>query len=223
MDFMAQLKLKCPSIDGLLDGGIEDRVITQVYGEAGTGKTNLCLQAIRECASQDKKIVVIDSEGISLKRLEQICTEGYNYKKILDKIIFFRPLSFEQQEKMIKNAVKIKDISLIVVDTINLFYRLNLEEDREGTMRSFVRQMANLQIAAREKKLWVIITEQVYTDKNGEIKPFTNRDSEHMIKTILKLEKKEEKLSHRKATIIKHRSQPEGKKTDFKITQTGLK
>jgi len=87
-------------------------------------------------------------------------------------------------------------------------------------MRSFTRQMANLQIAAREKGFFVIVIEQVYTDKNGNIKPFTNRDTEHMIKTIIRLEKID--IGERQATIIKHRSQPEEKKTIFKITANGL-
>ena len=80
--------------------------------------------------------------------------------------------------------------------------------------------MSNLQIAAREKNIYAIFAEQVYTDKSGEIKPFTNRDTEHMIKAIIKLEKTG--MGIRKATIIKHRSQPEGKTATFTITATGL-
>ena len=87
-------------------------------------------------------------------------------------------------------------------------------------MRSFTRQMANLQIASREKKIYTIIVEQVFTDKNGNIKPFTNRDTEHMVKTSIKLEKVDVGL--RQATIVKHRSEPEEKKVIFKITQKGL-
>jgi len=217
---MKQLKLRCGPLDALLGGGIENKIITEVYGEAGSGKTNLCLQAARECASDGKKVAYIDSEGVSVERLHQMCTSEYDYKKILDNILFFSPTSLEAQEKMIDNAININDVGLIIVDTINLFYRINLEDDMEGAMRSFVRQVANLQITAREKKFWVIVAEQVYTDKSGEIKPFTNRDTEHMIKTIIKLEKTG--VGKRQATIMKHRSQPEGKTAFFKITGNGL-
>ncbi len=34
----------CPSIDQLLNGGIEIGTITQIYGESSSGKTNFCLQ-----------------------------------------------------------------------------------------------------------------------------------------------------------------------------------
>jgi len=209
---MKRLQLKCKPLDSLLGGGIEHKTITKIYGEAGSGKTNLCLQASRECANNGKKVAYIDTEGASLERLDQMCKD-YSYEKILENILFFNPSSIDDQEKMVKNVLNVKDLELIIVDTINLFYRINLEDDKEGTMRSFTRQMANLQIAAREKGFFVIVIEQVYTDKNGNIKPFTNRDTEHMIKTIIRLEKID--IGERQATIIKHRSQPEEKKTLF--------
>lgn len=216
---MERLQLKCKPLDDLLGGGIEGNAITEIHGEAGSGKTNLCLQASREYASKGKKVAYIDSEGVSLERLDQMCKE-YDSKSILSNILFFSPSSLDEQEKMINNAINIKEVGLIVVDTINLFYRINLEDDKEGTMRSFTRQIANLQIAARKEELYVIVAEQVYTDKNGDIKPFTNRDVEHVVKTIIKLEKAG--IGKRQATIIKHRSQPEGKKASFAITSTGL-
>ena len=60
----------------------------------------------------------------------------------------------------------------------------------------------------------------MYTDKNGEIKPFTHRETEHIIKTSIKLEKIG--IGKRNAMIMKHRSQPEGKTTSFAITSCGL-
>ena len=177
---MEYLKIKCKPLDDLLGGGIENKIITEIFGEAGSGKTNFCLQAAREIASKNKKVAYIDSEGVSIERVRQICDTGYDYKKILDNILIFAPSSLENQEKMIKDALKIKDLGLIVVDTINLFYRVNLEDDIESAMRSFVRQVSNLQINSRQKNLFVIISEQVYTDKNGEIRPFTNRDTDRI-------------------------------------------
>jgi len=216
---MNMLSLRCQPLDVLLGGGLESGIITRVYGEAGTGKTNLCLQAARECVLSGKKVAYIDTEGVSVERIRQICVDC-DYKKILRDILFFTPTSFESQEQMIHDATVTKGVGLIIVDTITMFYRLNLEDDREGGIRSFTRQVTDLQISAREKDLFVIITEQVYTDKTGEVKPFTNRDAEHMTKTILRLDRKG--IGQREATIIKHRSQPEGKKACFRIGAVGL-
>ena len=122
---------------------------------------------------------------------------------------------------MIQNAVKIQGLQLIIVDTLNIFYRLHLDDNKEECMRSFTRQVSTLQKAARDLDLFVLVSEQVFTDKNGDVKPFTNRDVEHLVKTVIKLEKNDPGL--RQATIMKHRSEPEGKTASFRITQEGLK
>jgi len=216
---MKRLKLKCKPLDDLLGGGIETNAVTEVYGEAGTGKTNLCLQAARECAASGKKVAYIDSEGVSMERLDQICKD-YDTKKILSNILFINPCSFEEQEKMVNNAIQIKDLGLIIFDTFNMFYRMQFEEDETCTSRSLNRQITDLQIAARAKNICVLIAGQVYTGENDEIKPFAGRGIEHMAKTIIRLEKTG--IGKRRATIIKHRSEPEGKQTLFTITDKGL-
>ena len=214
---MKKLKTKCKPIDDLLNGGIEHGIVTMLYGESGTGKTNFCLQLSRECA-KEKKVIYIDSEGVSLERLRQI--SGDKYKKIIEKILFFKPNSFKEQEKSIENIKKINNYGLVIIDTINLYYRMELEDDKEKAMRSFLRQMGKLQLIAREKNIPVVVVEQVYTDKNGEIKPFTHRETDHIVKTMIRLDKKD--IGFRIANIIKHRSQPEGKSITFKITAEGL-
>lgn len=216
---MKHLPIKCKPLDDLLGGGIESKSITEVYGEAGSGKTNFCLQASRECAISGKKTAYIDSEGVSLERLNQLC-EGKDRKKIFNNILFFNPSTFNEQEEMIKDALKIKDLELLVLDTFNLFYRLMLEDDEKLAIRSLNRQITDLQIASIKKDIFVIITGQVYSIENDDVKPFAGRGVEHMAKTIIKLEKIG--LGKRQATLIKHRSQPEGNKAIFTITGTGL-
>lgn len=214
---MKRLQLKCKPLDDLLDGGIETNSITEIYGEPGSGKTNLCLQASRECAATGKKVAYIGSGGVSSERLKQMCKDC---KTILPNILFFNPSSFKEQEKMIKNALKVKDLDLIVLDTFNSFYRLMLETDEKFADRSLNRQITELQLAAMEKNLYVIIAGQVYSTKNDDVKPFAGRVIERMVKTIIKLEKIGS--GKRQATIIKHQSQPKGKKAVFTITAKGL-
>lgn len=216
---MNRLKIKCPPLDNLLGGGIDNSSITEIYGEAGSGKTNFCLQASRECAINGKKVVYIDSDGVSLERLNQLCKDC-DSEKIFNQILFFNPSSLKQQEEMIKNSIKIKNLGLIVLDTFNFFCRLSLEDDEKIAIRSLNRQITDLQINAMKKNIYVIITGQVYSTENNDVKPFAGRGIEHIAKTIIKLEKVG--IGKRLATIIKHRSQPEGKKAVFTITAKGL-
>lgn len=216
---MKRLSLKCQPLDKLLDGGIEYKTITELYGEAGTGKTNICLQATRESANKGKKVVYIDSEGVSVERLQQICAD-YDFKKIYSNIIFLNPTSLEHQENILKKTEKTENLGLIVLDTFNMFHRIEFEEDEQKANRLLNRQITTLSLIARKKDIPVLIAGQVYTSETGEIKPFAGRGLEHIAKTILKLDKTG--TGKRQATIIKHRSIPEGRKTVFSITQKGL-
>jgi len=214
---MERLPTGCKSLDNLLGGGIEGGIITEFYGEAGSGKTNLCLQISRETAKLGKKVAYIDTEGVSIERLNQICGGD---RQFLSNILFFSPHSLEEQEHMVRNALKIKNLKTVIIDTINMFYRMKIDEDEEGATRSIVRQLTNLQISARRNNLFVVITGQVYSTEDGDVKPFAGRGMEHMAKTIVKLERVG--MSKRRAIIIKHRSQPEGLSAEFEITEKGL-
>jgi DNA repair protein RadB len=216
---MKHLKINCKPLDDLLDGGIYNKSITEIYGEPGSGKTNFCLQASRECAENGKIVAYIFSDSLSVERLNQLCKDA-DSKKIFSKILFFKPTSLKQQEEMINTAIKIKNLGLIVLDTFNFFYRLTLENDEKYADRSLNRQITELQMAAMKKNIFVIISGQVYSTKDDDVKPFAGKGIERIVKTILKLEKSG--AGKRKATIIKHPLKLKGENAIFEITSTGL-
>lgn len=216
------LPLHCLPLDQLLGGGVERGIITEVYGAGGTGKTNLCIQAARAAASLGDKVVFVDTEGVSQARISQVFDEN---KKMMEKLLLFNPYSIEEQETMVEKALKI-NAGLILLDSINLYYRLGIENEEGAATRSLTRQLVNLQVTARKKNIPVLVTAQVYST-GEEVKPFGGRSIDHMAKTILRLEKVEggeekKRAESRQATIVKHRSQPEGKTARFYITATGL-
>ena len=157
---MNRLKINCQPLDTLLGGGIESNSITEIYGEPGSGKTNFCLQASRECVINGKMVAYIVSDGLSLERLNQLCKD-YDSKKIFTEILFFKPSSLKHQEEMITNALKIENLGLLVLDTFNLLYRLSLEDDEKFANRTLNRQLTDLQVGAMKKNVFVIITGQV--------------------------------------------------------------
>lgn len=216
---MTRLVLRCPPLDDLLGGGLEVGIVTKLFGGPGTGKTNLCLQAAREMVAAGRKVVYIDSEGVSVERLRQLCTET-DFSKVLRSILFYHPVTFSAQETMIGHAIQLQGIGLVVVDSLNKLYRARGTGGHEGRTRSFVRQMTTLQVAASEQDLAILVTEQVYTDSTGAVQPFTRRNTEPMVKTILRLDWKEPGV--REATLLKHRSLPVGSSAVFSITATGL-
>ena len=216
---MQFLKLRCQPLDELLGGGLEIGSITEIYGEPGSGKTNFCLQASRECVLSGKKVGYITAGSISSERLKQLC-ENDDCRNIPSEVLFFNPSNYEEQEEILHEALKIKNLGLLVLDSFNAFYRLMVEDDETYANRSLNRQITELQIAANENDISVIIAGQVYSAENDDVKPFGGRIIERMVKTILKFEKI--RTGNRQATIIKHPSQPIGNKTIFSITAVGL-
>ncbi|MGQ9587427.1 MAG: DNA repair and recombination protein RadB [Thermoplasmata archaeon] len=220
---MAHLPIGSTALDDLLEGGLEGGAITLFFGEAGSGKTNICLQVARNVALDEKKVVYIDTEGVSLERLKQI--SGEKYEDVMKNILFFEPSSFDEQEKFVEKAVKLADSSLevgvIILDSATIHYRLTRNDQEKGTRKSLSPQLAKLLAVARAKDIPILLTSQVYTDiEKGTFEPLGGHVLLHNAKAIVRLDKAG--ASTRRAVIMKHRHLEEGRRADFKITKSGL-
>lgn len=224
MTTIDRLPLGCGGIDRLLGGGFEAGIITQLYGESGTGKTNLVLQLSVQAVSRGYKVVYIDTEGFSPDRFRQIA--GTNARDIASKIIVFEPMTLEQQHTAVRDVSRLaaEGVGLVVVDSATSLYRLVLEADDNRTLRrTLTAQLGELQGMARRYRIPVVITNQVYTEiETGTLLPIGGRSMEHMCKAIIALEKAGTG-GRRLAKVIKHRSQPEGETAEFTITGGGVK
>jgi len=220
---VAQLPVECETLDRLLEGGLDTGAITLLYGEAGTGKTNICLQVARNVALSGRKAVYIDTEGVSLERLKQI--SGERYEEVMKNTLFFMAHSFEDQEKQVEKAVKLAEssveVGVVIVDSATIHYRLTMHDTERGTRRSLSSQLAKLLSLARGKDMPVLLTSQVYTDiDKGTFEPLGGHVLLHNAKTIVRLEKIG--ASSRRAVLMKHRHLEEGRRCEFKITRTGV-
>lgn len=220
---VSHLSIGSARLDELLEGGLEGGAITLFFGEAGSGKTNICLQLARNVALTGKKVIYIDTEGVSLERLEQIA--GDNFEDVLKNILFFEPHSFDEQEKFVDKAVKLAESSLevgvIILDSATIHYRLTRNDEERGVRKSLSPQLAKLLAVSRSKDIPVVLTSQVYTDlEKGTFEPLGGHVLLHNAKAIVRLDKVS--TGTRRAVIIKHRHLEEGKKADFKLTQNGV-
>jgi DNA repair protein RadB len=219
-----KVALGCRALDDLLGGGVEEGCITLLHGEAGSGKTNFCLQLARNVVRGGHKVIYIDTEGVSLDRLQQIC--GDDFDVVAKNILFSEPYSFEEQEKLIEKAVKLADgnpeVGLIVIDSITMHYRLTMrDETRRDERYGLTRQIAKLLRASRVRGIPVVVTSQVYTDiDTGLYMPLGGHMLSHNAKTIVRLERTG--ISTRAAVLVKHRHREEGARAAFRITAHGL-
>jgi DNA repair protein RadB len=222
MTMLDRLPSGCQSLDRLLGGGFESGIVTQIYGEAGTGKTNIVMQLAVQAVSRGLRVAFIDTEGFSPDRFKQIA--GVGAKDIAAKIMIFEPLSLEQQHTSIREVSKIagKDLGLVILDSATSLYRVQLESaDNRPVRRLLSMQLGELQETSRRHRIPVVITNQVYTDiETDQLRPLGGTYLEHMCKAIVSLEKVGN--GRRRAKMVKHRSQPEGETADFAITSKGV-
>jgi DNA repair protein RadB len=212
----------CQSLDLLLSGGFESGIITQLYGEAGTGKSNIVMQLAVQATARGLRVIFIDTEGFSAERFKQIAGPGA--EEMAAKIMIFEPMSLEQQAIAIREASKIagQNLGLVILDSATSLYRVLLEaEDNRSVRRTLTVQLSELQEIARRHRIPVVITNQVYMDiENNSLRPIGGTGLEHICKAIIFLEKKGEGV--RSARIMKHRSSPEGITADFRLTARGV-
>ena len=136
--------------------------LTMIYGKAATGKTTCCMLAAIEQLKQNKKVIYIDTEnGFSLDRFKQLAGEDYN--RYLDNLFISKINDFKNQGKKIKELmlfIEKSKFSLIIVDTIGIYYRRIVKSHKDLANNMLISQIKDLQEIS--KKVPVIITNQVY-------------------------------------------------------------
>ena len=223
---MDKLSTGSKPLDILLNGGYEKGVITTLYGESGSGKSNVCMLSALTATAQAKKVVYVDTEGgFSTERASQLFPQGY--EKLIENIIFFNPTSFAEQKTsfdQIKDAAAQGRLGLIVVDSIVMLYRLAKGPDKAVSQvnQELARQLRILSEIARKYDVPVLVTNQVYADFNNpeNVRMVGGDLLKYWSKAIVRLRKEDGSICA--AAIYKHRSLPNGKTVYFEIKNGGL-
>jgi DNA repair protein RadA len=122
------------NLDDLFGGGIETRAITEIYGEYGTGKTQLC-HTLCVIVNLDKQLgglsagaLYIDTENTF--RPERIVSIAHardlDADRILDNILVAKAYNSAHQELIIEQTGPVIDtngIKLVIVDSAVAHYR----------------------------------------------------------------------------------------------------
>ncbi len=183
-----------PSIDAILGGGLEADCLTELYGEGGSGKTLLCLEVATRLALTDRWVVYIDTEGVSVDRLEAIA--GGRLEAVLKRLLLASPKSLEEQTRAVTTAGQLaregrRPIGLIVLDSATFYYRLTLAgpEEDEGRL-ALVEELAELMATALNCGVPVLFTNQVWRrQSDGSLEPLGGSFVNHAAKTILRLDR----------------------------------
>lgn len=195
-----------------LDNILQGNNIATIYGEAGTGKTTLCLLASIEQALNNKKVLFLDAEkNFSTDRFEQLLN-GRN-KECIKNILILNIKNFNLQHTQIKNLESVKNISLIIVDSITHFYRRLYRREPEIAKAMLGKQLSILNKISKNN-IPIIVTSQVYSNMKDDVLPLAKEILTKFSKTIIKLEKTPRKLILEK---------PDKKQIKFEIINEGIK
>lgn len=215
----------CEPLDALLGGGFERGAVTQVYGQPAAGKSNLVLSAAVEAATQGDSTLYIDTEGLSVDRMEQLARghPGADLDSVASRLIVSEVHDFDEQGEAVQDAAEFANqVAFIVLDSATGFYRLERTEREEGeALRAVARQVTHLLSLARKHDIAVAFTNQVYTDPEGESAlALGGHTLDHWSGVILRLDRF--RGGNRRATLEKHHAREAGGTAQFRIADDGL-
>ena len=240
---LSQNKISTGSYDlnKFLFGGYEKDIITTLYGPGGSGKSNLCMIVAVSQAKKQNKVVYIDTEGgFSPERFRQIHAGTKDEaENSLQNILLLKPTSFSEQEDSFEKLLKYineQTISLIIVDSIAMLYRLELgtaitSKDQtkiSEVNRKLAKQLRVLNEISRKKNIPIIVTNQVYSFFSSDTESAREEKQYSMVggdllkywsKCLIELKYAK---ARRSLTLIKHRSLPQ-KTLFFEIVNEGIR
>ncbi len=214
-------------LDDLLGGGLERAAVTQLYGPPAAGKSNVVLSAAIEVAAGGESALYIDTEGLSVDRLEQVAAAragpDTTLEELAGRVIISDAHSFDEQREAVQDAADFAEqVSLIVLDSATGFYRLERTQQADGeALRAVARQITHLLSLARKHDLAVAFTNQVYTDPEAEqARPLGGHTLDHWSSVIVRLERF--RGGNRRARLVKHHARAVGDTAQFRITGDGI-
>ncbi|MFQ6094832.1 MAG: DNA repair and recombination protein RadA [Candidatus Bathyarchaeia archaeon] len=224
------------ALDGMLSGGIETQAMTELIGDYGVGKTQICLmlavtaQLPREQGGLEGNVIYIDTEGtFSPERVYQIASsKGLDPQKILDGIIMARAYNSDHQCLLIDHLFKKcpeENAKLVVVDSMISHFRgeyigrENLSE-RQQRLNEYLHKLLRL---GEAYNLAVVITNQVQANPaqfwGDPDRPAGGHVMAHACTHRIYLRRGKADIRH--AKVIDSPYLPESK-TKFRITEKGI-
>jgi len=224
-------------LDALIGGGVETRAVTEVFGEFGSGKSQLghqlCVnvQLPREKGGLDGRAIYIDTENTF--RPERILSMAagaeLNPEEVLRNILVARSYNTDQQLLIAEKAeelVEKEGVRLMVIDSLTSHFRA--EFIGRGTLadrqQKLARHLLVLHRIADLQDIAIFVTNQVQARPDlffgDPTRPIGGHILGHSATTRIYLRKS--KGGRRIARVVDSPNLPEGESI-FMITESGIR
>ncbi|MEE9535402.1 MAG: zonular occludens toxin domain-containing protein [Nitrosopumilaceae archaeon] len=166
-------------LDQLLDGGVKNGIITDIFGAYGTGKTQLAMQICINSLQKGGHIFFQDTTGEFRpeRMLEIIKTHNFD-PKLLDNVKVGRITNTSEQLQYLSKINESDNFSLVIIDNVTDLFSFEYSKvTQELEKRNlFMKYMHDLSLIAIQKKIPIVVTNMIR--KIDEI------EKEHLDKSI---------------------------------------
>ena len=217
---LRQRQIKTPlhveEIDKMTRNGFETQSLYEIYGDEGSGKTQMSMTIAAEALGQGHGVVFIDCEGaFDLDRFDQICqSRDITYDE--EKLGYHMYSDESDLERGIQNMIEElmeRDVRYIIVDGLVGLMRLAFEgrgelADRQIELKGILKYLRNLSILLN---IGIIITNQVTANPDpfgAKMKPIGGHILGHYVKYIIAMSKGMK--NNRNVRLIKAPNAPQG-------------
>ncbi len=224
------------SLDSLLGGGVETQALTELIGEYGAGKTQICFTLCVTCQLPPERgglgygAIYIDTEGtFHPQRVYQIAEKmGLDPDGVLENITVGRAYTSDHQTMLVEGLSSEVDMSrarLLIVDSVIGHFRGEFvgRENLAERQQRLNKHLHTLQRMAEAYNLAIVLTNQAVADPSqffgNPNKPAGGHVMGHACTHRIWIQKG--KQGSRLARIIDSPSLPEGE-ARFIITERGI-
>ena len=154
---IANISTGSKAVDALLGGGMHTGMITDIYGESGSGKSQLCFTLCANISKYAAKTLFIDTVGTF--RPERIM-EIAGSQLALEKITYVRAYTTIDQINATKKILKVQP-TLVIVDSLTSLF--STEYAGPERHRALMKHLHELALLATCSGCAIVVTNMVRT------------------------------------------------------------
>ena len=164
-------------LDTILHGGLRVGSVTELFGEASAGKTQLVLQCLVTAAARGETVILLVSEDVPIDRLQQLAAcagsrVGLDAEALLKQVLIRKVYHAEDLDQLfnsnreLETLIKQRQVSVVALDSV----ACALNDSGSGPVLQNARFLYTLKTFVSRCQVAFLVTNHVRSVEN-EIRP----------------------------------------------------